>query len=233
MVDRVKAVTLVVAEPASVDVSRCDQLAPAVEEPMDTDSELVQRANNGDRVAIDELFRRHYQRAYALTYTLCSGDSEEAKDALQEAFIKAFRNLKRFNESATFYTWFFRIVVNTCIDRRRKYNRWKRLFSFWPSSHSNDGSGGELIEVQDSAIDTDPHHELESKELGRRIQNAIMALPKNQRIAFYLKAIEAMRIKEIAKIMGLAEGTVKTHLFRAIHSLQKSLTDLDPHRLRR
>ena len=222
-----------VAEPASIDASRCDQLAPVVEGPMASDSELVQRGKNGDRLAIDELFRRHYQRGYALAYTLCSGDSEEAKDALQEAFIKAFRNLKRFNESAAFYTWFFRIVVNTCIDRKRKYKRWKRLFSFWPSSHSEDGGGDELVEIQDSAIDSDPLHELESKELGQRIQEAIMNLPENQRVAFYLKVAEGMKIREIAETMGSAEGTVKTHLFRAIHSLQKSLTDLNPHEQRR
>jgi len=206
--------------------SRCTELPWGHDERIETENQLIERAKNGDREATEELFRRHYQRAYGLAYTLCSGDGEEAKDAVQEAFIKAFRNLNKFKEGAAFYTWLFKIIVNTCIDRKRGAKRWKKLFSFWPSSRSDGDSSEELLEVEDTADSSNPLCELENREMGQRIKKAIMDLPENQRLAFYLKVAEGMKIKEIARTMGSAEGTIKTHLFRAIHSLRESLEDL-------
>ncbi len=214
------------AEPASSAASRCEELASVLYNADVSEIDLVHRAKNGDRFATDELFRRYYQRAFRLAYTLCSGDREEAKDALQDAFIKAFRNLGKFNEGAAFYTWLFRIVVNTCIDRTRGIKRWKRLFSFWPSSGQGNEQHDKLMEVQDERSESSPISKLEGKEMGERIRGAVMKLPKNQRLVFYLKVVEGMKIKEIAQTTGSAEGTIKSHLFRAIHTLQSSLKDL-------
>ncbi len=214
------------AEPASAAASRWEELASALYNGDVSEIDLLRRAKNGDRSATDELFRRYYQRAFGLAYTLCSGDREEAKDAVQDAFIKAFRNLGKFNEGAAFYTWLFRIIVNTCIDRTRGIKRWKRVFSFWPSAGQGNDEQDKLMEVEDARSDSSPLYELESREMGQRIHGAIMKLPKNQRLVFYLKVIEGMKIKEIAQTTGSAEGTIKSHLFRAIHSLQSSLKDL-------
>ncbi|MBW2063537.1 MAG: sigma-70 family RNA polymerase sigma factor [Deltaproteobacteria bacterium] len=191
-----------------------------------TDRELVRRAKSGELWATDELFRRHYQRAYSLAYALCSGDGEGAKDMIQEAFIKAFQGLGKFKEGSNFYTWLFRIIVNTSLDRRRRINRWKRVFSFWSSFRSEGDSSKEQIEIEDTNSESNPFETLENRERGVRIQDALMALPKNQRIAFHLKVVEGMKVKEIARIMGTAEGTVKSHLFRAIQTLRESLGDL-------
>jgi len=214
------------AEPASLVIAQDSESAVSLDDHSLSENELVGRAKKGDRGAMDELFRRHYQRAYALAYTLCSGDGEEAKDAIQDAFIKAFRNFGKFKEGATFYTWFYRILVNTCIDRKRKLGRWKRLFSFWPTSGFGDDSEQHDMEAEDRRGSSNPLEKLESREVGEKIRNAIMELPETQRVAFYLRVNEGMKVKEIAHVMGSAEGTAKTHLFRAIRSLQKKLKDL-------
>ena len=95
------------------------------------DEELVARAQAGDQRAIGELLDRYQQKAYAIAYNMCSGDSEEAQDLTQEAFLRAIRNIKKFRKNSSFYTWFYRIVVNTCLDGIRRRRKRERLFSFW------------------------------------------------------------------------------------------------------
>lgn len=190
------------------------------------DSELVRRAKDGDRRATDELFARHYQKAYALAHSLCSGDREAAKDVTQDAFIKAFQNIDKFEERAAFSSWLFKIIVNTSTDRKRGMSRRRRFFTLWRSSRSEGNPPLGQLELEDNRDESSPLHILENKEKGERIRDAIMDLPGYQRVAFHLKVVEGMKVKEIAQIMGAAEGTVKTHLFRAIHSLRESLEDL-------
>jgi len=222
-------VAYVVAKPADTITEQDNRAEPSERTFPLSDTQLIWRAKGGDRRAGDELFGRYYQMAYGLAYTMCSGDREEAKDVVQDAFIKVFRNLKSFKEDASFYTWLYRIVVNTCLDRRRGQSRWKKLFSTWPLLRSRDGLADEPYEVEDPKEESNPLHKLENKETGKRIERAIMALPENQRIAFHLKVVEGLKIREIAEIMGSAEGTVKTHIFRAMRNLQESLKELgDP-----
>ncbi len=204
-----------------------DEIAGDLEEDMGvtplSDEDLVRKAKSGDSWAANELFRRYHNKAYSITYAMCSGNSEEAKETLQEAFIKAFQNLNKFREDASFYTWFYRIVVNTCLDKRRANSRWKRLFSFWPSRGPSEQDDQVEFDPRDMTQDSDPLLAVQNKELGRAMRKAIMNLPEKQRAVFHLKVIEGMKIREVAKIMGSAEGTVKTHLFRAIQNLQEAL----------
>ena len=104
----------------------------AVPSVLETDEpELVKRARNDDPWAMDQLLKRYYQKAYGIAYRMCSGDEEEARDLVQDAFLNAFRNLKRFKGDSGFYTWLYRIVVNTCLDARRRRQRRSGLLSRW------------------------------------------------------------------------------------------------------
>ncbi|MFH0813803.1 MAG: sigma-70 family RNA polymerase sigma factor [Pseudomonadota bacterium] len=190
------------------------------------DEELVARAQQDDQLATEELFHRYQHKAYVIAFHMCSGDSEEAQDLTQEAFLKAFRNIKKFREQASFHTWFYRIVVNTCLDEIRRRRRWERIFSFWkPGAKGKEHRDDGLEEQPDPGEHTNPMTMVRNKQLTHEVRKAMMALPDKQRMAFQFKVFHGMSIREIAQMMGSAEGTIKSHLFRATHFLRKALKD--------
>lgn len=188
-----------------------------------SDERLVALAQEGDKKAFEELVLRHQEKAYSLALHMCMGDAQEAQDLTQEAFLRAFKNLKNFRGDSSFYTWFFRIVVNTCLDGRRRRLRWENLFSSRRQKHQDEEETDELELQPDTAPGRDPMAVLSEKRLTRDIKRALKELPPRQRMALQLKVIEGMSLKEIADVMGAAEGTVKSHLFRATHKLQEVL----------
>lgn len=192
-----------------------------------TDEELVARAQGGDREAFGELVARHHGKAYSLALHMCLGDVQEAEDLTQEAFLRAFKNINNFRGDSSFYTWFFRIVVNTCLDGRKKRLKWENLL-FW-KRHRSEEEKGEDAEDLESHPDTmpgrDPMAALTQKRLTMEVKKALRDLPPRQRMALQLKVLEGMSLREIAELMGTAEGTVKSHLFRATHKLQEVLKD--------
>ena len=99
--------------------------------PVYEDKELVRRAQNDDAWAIEQLVLRYQKKAYQIAYQMLAGDEQEAQDRTQDAFLKAFRKIKQFKGDASFYTWLYRIVINTCLDSRRQKRRWKDIFSPW------------------------------------------------------------------------------------------------------
>lgn len=190
------------------------------------DEELIARAQRDDPWAIEEFVCRYQQKAYAIAYHMCSGDREEAQDLTQEAFLRVFQNIKKFRGDSSLYTWFYRIVVNTCLDGRRRRRRWERIFSLWrPGLREGEPSRGVFEEQPDMAEGNNPMAVLNGKKLTQEIRKALMSLPERQRVAFQLKVFQGMSIREIAQVMGSAEGTVKSHLFRATHSLRTVLKD--------
>ena len=190
------------------------------------DKELVARAQAGDQEASGKLVSRYQQRAYAIALNICSGDSEEARDLTQEAFFRAFCNLNKFRSDSSFYTWFYRILVNTCLDAMRRRRRWERTFSFWKPSKNEEGSSKATLEEQpDTGPQVNPLVALSMRELSEEMRRALLSLPVRQRLAFQLKVLYGMSIAEIAGVMEAAEGTVKSHLFRATHSMREALKD--------
>lgn len=188
------------------------------------DAELVARAKKNDGAAIEELVRRYYQKAYALAYRSYTGDAEEARDLTQEAFLRAFRSLQGFQGKASFYTWLHRIVVNTCRDagRRDRRRRW------WGSLMRFGRDGDELVDAHlegqaDLKPESNPLTALSGNELKSEVRKALLGLSEQQRIVFELKIFEEMSIPEIARTMHSAEGTVKSHLFRATQNMRRAL----------
>ena len=200
-----------------------------------SDEELVERIKSGDGWAPRELVRRYQGKALALAASMSGGDRSEAEDLAQEAFLKVFRGLKGFQGRSSFHTWFHRVVVNTCLDGLRRRRRREKLLSLWPLHHKEEGpSLEEVPESSDQGRDHNPLLSLRSKEFARQVREALAGLPEKQRLTFQLKVIQGLTIREIAEITGLAEGTVKSHLFRATRSLRERLGgvvgNIDGHR---
>jgi RNA polymerase sigma-70 factor (ECF subfamily) len=190
------------------------------------DAELVARAQDGDQTAFEALVRHYQGKAYAIAYNMCSGDSEEAREMTQEAFFRAFRSLKNFRGKSSFYTWFYRILINTCFDSRRRRSRLEKIFSFWRRDKHEKVSSDEIdAQYPDPKEHTNPMAALSNKQLAQEFRQALASLPEKQRVVFQLKVLHGMRIHEIAKIMGSAEGTVKSHLFRATHFMREALKE--------
>ena len=197
---------------------------PSVSSPVYDDAELVRRAQRDDRWATEQLVLRYQKKVYAIAYQMLSGDAEEAKDRTQDAFLQAFRKIKSFKGKSSFYTWLYRIVVNTCIDARRRKQRWKKIFRPWRfNKNKEDDFASSLEEYPDTGKNSDPLLAASRKQLKQDVKGAMNLLSEKQRTIFELKVFHEMTIVEIAEMTGLAQGTVKTHLFRATRAIQKQL----------
>jgi RNA polymerase sigma-70 factor, ECF subfamily len=181
------------------------------------DEELVASARQGDRHAFEELVERHKRRAYHIAFDFVR-DREEAKDLSQEAFLKAFTNLKNFDGRSSFYTWFYRILVNLCLDYKRRHKR-------GPASTFDETVESHLEPSHQPAKPRSPDQQVLARQISHRVEAALEALPARQRTAFVLKNHQGLSIKEIAELMETAEGTVKVHLHRAVTALRERLAD--------
>jgi len=182
------------------------------------DEELVALAQMGDRRAFEELVERHKQKAYHIAFGFAR-DREEAKDLSQEAFLKAFTYLKNFDGRSSFYTWFYRIVVNVCLDYKR---RAKRI----SAGEFDENFENQMEPSHNPAQPLAPEQHVLAGQLSRKVDAALQTLPAKQRTAFILKNHQGLSIREIAETVETAEGTVKVHLHRAVTSLRQSLAEL-------
>jgi RNA polymerase sigma-70 factor, ECF subfamily len=181
------------------------------------DEELVASAQKGDRRAFEELVERHQQKAYRIAFDF-SRDREEAKDLSQEAFLKAFTHISRFDGRSGFYTWYYRILVNVCLDHRRRAKRAS-------TEEFNESVEGRVEPSPLISNPVSPDQHAIAGQLSRRIGAALETLPAKQRMVFILKNHQGLSIREIAETMETAEGTVKVHLHRAVTALRHSLAE--------
>jgi RNA polymerase sigma-70 factor, ECF subfamily len=212
--------------PAGQNRRASKELSQAVGEskPVYDDKELVRRAQDDDPWAIEQLILRYQKKIYSIAHQMLGGDAEEAKDRTQDVFLQAFQKIKQFEGKASFYTWLYRIVINTCIDARRRRRRWRQIFFPWRfEKDSGEESIATLEEYPDTEKNSDPLATVSGRQLEVDVKEAMETLSAKQRSIFQLKVFHELSIKEIAEAMGLAEGTVKTHLFRATRVMQKQL----------
>lgn len=181
------------------------------------DEELVALCQKGEGQYFEVLIQRYMEKAFriALDFT---HNTEEAKDLSQDAFLRAFSRIKQFNGRSSFYTWFYRLVVNLCLDYTRRKGRviWERL------EREADGVS-EPIELTDAS--STPDQEAMAGETIRRVDKTLDAMPKNQRTAFLLRNHQGLSITDIAKVMKTTEGTVRVYLHRAVAALRQSLVE--------
>ena len=178
--------------------------------PLWTDDELIAAAASGHSEAFGILVERYERAVYHLAVRTLR-DGEEAKDATQEAFFKAFRALRTFRRGAKFSTWIFTIAYRVCCDRLARRKRY---------------SGDELPECADPGAG--PQEQTESADEARRLRAAVDALPEKYRAVITLFHLQNKHYEEIAQVLDLPLGTVKTHLFRAKELLRRALDDAAP-----
>jgi RNA polymerase sigma-70 factor, ECF subfamily len=178
---------------------------PRVHDP--PDSLLVRSARSGDAAACQELIRRYQDRIYAVAYGYVH-DREDALDITQDTFLRMLEGLPRFREEANFYTWLYRIVVNRCIDWRRRRTRRPPPMSF------QDMTFAEALEPVEHRAALRPHEALETKELREQIGAAIAAVPEIYRVVVVLADLQGLSSAEIAQILRCPVNTVKTRLHR-------------------
>ena len=178
------------------------------------DEELVLRAQKGESQAFEMLVEKYKRKAYRIAFDF-TRDREEAKDLSQEAFLRAFAHLKSFDLRSSFYTWFYRILVNLCVDRKRRQGKW-----IMASLDENPGNS-KANEIADES--SRPDHEAAAHEMSAQIGTVLASLPPKQRTAFLLRNHQGLSISEIATVMRTAEGTVKVHLHRAVVALRQKL----------
>jgi RNA polymerase sigma factor (sigma-70 family) len=175
-------------------------------------AQLVARAQSGDRTAFDRLVDESYAMIYATAYRL-TGDLELAADAAQDAYVRAYNSLQTFRGSSSFTTWMYRIVVNVSLDALRRRSRAPEPLTF-----ADDDQEREL-EVVDTS--PDPHAAAETRELQRTVARAIQELSEDHRAVLVLFDINGLSYEEIAEVLRVPLGTVKSRLNRARLALRK------------
>jgi len=185
---------------------------------MDKDEELlIRKAQRGNLQAFESLIQKYDTRVMKIAYDMVN-NVDDARDIYQEVFIKVYRSIDKFRFASEFYTWLFRIAVNTCISfRRQRLKRQDLPFDEFESEHENHWK------VLNKADAQNPEEQLLNQELNHLIQKSIAELSAQQRAVFVLRHYHGHKLKEIAAIMNCTEGTVKNYLFRATQKLQRSI----------
>ena len=177
-------------------------------DPLGNDTELIRRFEDGDLSAFEELVRKYQDKIYNLCRYMLQ-DARDAQDAAQDAFLKAYSNVKEFRADSALYSWLYRIAVNTCLDYRKKVR---------PEQIEDEALLDRLASHEPS-----PERVYRSKEIGHALQAALQRLPEHLRAAIVLKEIEGLSYEEIAKVLHTSLGTVKSRISRAREELRQLL----------
>ena len=181
------------------------------------DAEAVRQARDGDREAFRVLVERHQGRAYRLALRVLR-DEEGARDVVQDAFLKAYRSLDRFEGRSGFYTWLYRIVMNLCLDRRRRSHTRREVE--W-----NEAAEAEAALEVPALADPGaaPDAALDRSQLRGLVARAIAELPDDARRTIELREIDGLSYQEIAQVLGIPKGTVMSRLHYARRRLAAAL----------
>lgn len=187
-----------------------------------SDEELVLQSQKGDLSAFDQLVRRYYPKIYGLVYNM-TGNREDAEDVVQDVFVKAHAKLGSFRGKARFYTWVYRIAINSTINFRKKRTRKAamRLDDLNPDV-KQDQAFMRLFSGET------PLRRVKLNELQKKLNAAIQTLSDKHKQAVILHDIQGLPHEEIAKIMKCSVGTVRSRLFYARRKLQEELTEFVP-----
>lgn len=186
----------------------------------DVDAELVARVQRGDKQAFDLLVLK-YQRKIMRLLSRMIRDPGEIEDVAQEAFIKAYRALPQFRGESAFYTWLYRIAINTARNWLAQNNRRPST----PSAQENEE--GETFDATDNLTDSsNPESEMASRQIADTVNKAINDLPEELRNAIVMREIDGMSYEDIAESMNCPIGTVRSRIFRAREAIATRLRPL-------
>ena len=187
------------------------------------DAQLVRRIVAGDLAAFELLMRRHNRRLYRLARATLRNDAE-AEDALQDAYLKAFKALAQFRGDATLATWLSHLVLNECLARMRREARRQNVMPISP----------DCLDEEQMAFDMDPMHahddnvpeqQVSRAEIRALLERKLDTLPVGFRTVFVLRTVEEMSIEETAQVLGIPEATVRSRHFRARNLLREALAE--------
>jgi RNA polymerase sigma-70 factor, ECF subfamily len=183
----------------------------------ESDEALVWKAREGDFSAFEKLFERHRDLVYRFAYQMAPR-RDDAEDIVQEAFIKAYQNLKRYRDEAKFTTWLLRITANLGTDRARMYNRRKSL--------EEREAAGSLTWMTVGNYSEDPIDNIEQDERRTMLRDAIAALPDHHKNAIIFRDIQEMEYDDIAEFFGCSVGGAKLRVLRARRALRDRLAPM-------
>ena len=184
-----------------------------------TDVQLVEHVKAGHINAFNTLVNRYRDRVFSVVYNMTS-NREDANDVTQDVFVKAFRNIHRFKGHAAFFTWLYRIAVNTAISFIKK-NRSRQFFSL--ENLEEEGISGKLAEILSSRKHS--RRDILLRELQEKLNEALQKLSVKHRTAVVLFEVEGLSHKEIGTILKCSEGTVRSRLHYAKNELQNYMKD--------
>jgi RNA polymerase sigma-70 factor (ECF subfamily) len=182
-----------------------------------SDEELCKQVAARHPGAFDQLVERHQACAFRLARSVVGNDAD-ARDVSQEAFIRLYESAHRFDGRSRFSTWFYRIVVNLCIDHQRRTKWWRRLLPL--ASEADDADEARTEPIADEPT---PDVEVMRREMTVNLNRMLNKLSPNQRIAVMLQAQEGLSSREIAAVLKCSESTARVHIYRGLMQLKKAL----------
>ena len=195
---------------------RCASVGRAMTDSQQTDQQLVERVQKGDNRAFDLLVLKYQHKIFGLISRYVR-DHDEIKDVAQEAFIKAYKALPKFRGDSAFYTWLYRIAINTA--KNYLVSRSRR-----PPAFDIDVEDAEYYESASSLKDIEnPENVLYGEELKKVVETAISDLPEDLRFAVTLREFEGLSYEDIADVMECPVGTVRSRIFRAREAIDKQV----------
>jgi RNA polymerase sigma factor (sigma-70 family) len=191
--------------------------SPERQQEADADFTIVKKVQAGDVAAFDQLILKYRERVFGIVYNLTS-NREDTSDLTQDTFIKAFQSINRFQGHCSFFTWLYKIAVNTSLSHLRK-NRLRSFFSL--EKIQEDGTNAQLLEqlTDKNGADRDTY----LRELQQKLNEAMQKLSIPHRTVITLFEIDGLSHSEIAEVMGCSEGTVRSRLHYAKQFLQGEL----------
>jgi len=186
------------------------------------ETELIRAAQAGDTSAFEELVRAYDQSVLRLALSMLRSP-EDAKDVYQETFLRVYRNLNQFRFDCSFHTWLYRIATNLCLDqmRRRKVRKEEPTALVTP-----DGSLDRMDTTPETRVDGDPHRNLFSGQIRKRVKEALAQLTPRERMVFELKHYHGLKLRTVGEMLNTTEETAKNTLFRATQKLRAALAEM-------
>lgn len=183
------------------------------------DSELVKKAQRGNNPAFEELVRRYEQKVYNIAFRML-GKEEEAKDAMQDSFLRAYRFIKKFKSESSFYTWLYRITTNVCLTRLKQRKN-KESVTLSLDEPIKDGEDTQR-EIPDFKYSPEILHQRQTMQ--KALQSAINDLPTDYRSVIVLRELQGLSNKEVGKALRLSLASVKSRLHRGRVFLRNRLS---------
>jgi RNA polymerase sigma-70 factor (ECF subfamily) len=195
-------------------------MIPRQTDPPVDEARLIEEVRSGRGEAFEYFVHRYQPKITRVAFRLLH-DAGEADCAAQESFLRAYQSIREFREGSTFETWLTRICINWCKDRLK---RRRLVLYFHQAPHDGGEDEGGPRDVTPNA-DPSPERRALSREIRERLREAMGSLSPRQRTIFLLKHFEELSIPEIADVMSLDVGTIKSHLFRAAHKIRERLAE--------